>query len=167
MNEQNRTLVIIDMQRTFVRECMVDEESIIPVICELVEQAIENKWGIIVVEFYNMGKTIDEITNAIGDYQHQKTVTKNRTDGGKEVVRCLNENDKWSRNLLICGVYGNECVADTVKGILTNSDVVEVDIVDDAISPGYTSRIDEDEYVEMWNRERQINSEQLQESLTW
>ena len=63
-------------------------------------------------------------------------------DGGKEVIDCIESHPAWSVNLLVCGIYGPDCVSQTVQGILANSDVAEVDIVSDAVCPPYETHHD-------------------------
>ena len=71
---------------------------------------------------------------------------KSETDGGKEILECLYNHNKWSRNLVVCGIYGDCCVSDTVAGLYDNSNIVEVDIVSDAIIPDYCSSAESSEY---------------------
>lgn len=131
-----RTLVIIDMQDLFINE---DEMEIIPNIITLIKHAMENKWAIIVVEYDWSGATNVKITQALGEYLHQETVVKHNCDGGKEIIDCIESRPTWSTNLLVCGVYGPECVAQTVAGLIERSDVVEIDVVIDAVCPEYKS----------------------------
>ena len=130
------TLVIIDMQELFINE---DEEDIIPNIIALIKHAIEKKWAIIVVEYSGSGETDQEITQTLHGYPHKETVTKYGCDGGREVVDCLESHPAWSVNLLVCGIYGPECVAQTVTGLFEHSDVIEVDVVAVAVCPEYES----------------------------
>jgi len=128
------TLVIVDMQELFINE---DEEDIIPNIIALIRHAIAKKWAIIVVEYDGSGETDQEITQTLHGYPHQETVIKYGQDGGKEVVDCLESHPAWSASLLVCGIYGPDCVAQTIQGIFANSDVAEVDVVADAVCPPY------------------------------
>jgi len=130
------TLVIIDMQELFINE---DEEGIIPNIIAMIRHAIAKKWAIIVVEYDGSGETDQEITQTLEGYPHKETVIKYGQDGGREVVECLESHPAWSVNLLVCGIYGPDCVAATVAGLFANSDVVEIDVVSDAVCPPYES----------------------------
>ena len=134
--EPEKTLVIIDMQELFINGV---EEEIIPNIIAMVRHAIAKKWAIIVVEYSGSGETDQEITQAIEGYPHQDTVTKYGCDGGREVIECITSHPAWSTNLLVCGIYGPNCVAATVTGLFESSDVVEVDVVSDAVCPPYES----------------------------
>ena len=140
----DRTLVIIDMQDSFI--CCGDEEELIPAICKLCHHAKQNKWPIILVEFNASGRTTSAILEAVENYPFTETVTKETGSGGKEVMACLLHHPEWPLNLLVCGIYGPECVAETVAGLLDNSDLVEVDVIIDAIYPPYCSLAELDEH---------------------
>jgi nicotinamidase-related amidase len=132
----DRTLVIIDMQKNFLGGC---EMEIVPNVIALVKHAMAKGWAIIVVEYVGSGATDKEITEALGEYPHQETVVKDGCDGSREILECIASEPAWSLNLLVCGVYGPDCVAATVSGLFDNSSLVEVDVVTDAISPSYKS----------------------------
>jgi len=144
--EPEKTLVIIDMQSGFI-DC--GEESIVPNICSLIRHAKHHKWAIVVVEFNGNGKTIATIHESLVGYPHWTTVQKGDRDGGKEVIDCLETNPGWSMDLLVCGIYGPECVAETVCGLFENSDLVEVAVVLDAVYPGYVPYTEESHATEV------------------
>ena len=143
IHHPDKTLVIIDMQDHFLTQ---NDKGLISRVCELVEYARQKKWAIILVEMESDNKTIKEILDAVGDYPHQATVVKSGMDGGREVIECINSKKTWSLNILICGVYGDQCVSRTVSGLFDNSDLVEVDVIGDAVNPAYSSSSEEDEY---------------------
>lgn len=138
--QPEKTLVIIDMQSGFMDE---DEYDIVPAICRLIRHAKHNEWPIIVVEFSDNGDTNSDILAAIYNYPHFVTVMKGQCDGGRDVIECIENHPAWSLNILICGIYGPECVANTVCGLFEASDLVEVDVVTDAICPDYISCTEE------------------------
>lgn len=146
-HKPEQTLVIIDMQSGFMND---GEQDIVPAICDLIRHAKQNEWAIIVVEFHGYGETDEEISNMLVDYPHCTTVQKGSCNGGKEIIDCINEHPSWSLNLLVCGVYGPDCVAATVSGIFDTSDLAEVDVVTDATCPKYESYQDDEE------REREV-----------
>lgn len=127
-----KTLVIIDMQQYYFDK---NEEiyNIVPVVSALIRHAIQNKWPIIFVEGREQDTTIEEITNIVDDYPHKTTVIKADWNGGAEVMECLNEHPSWPLNLLVCGIYGDYCVSATVNGLFVESDLVEIDVVTDAV----------------------------------
>lgn len=142
VNHQERTLVIIDMQ-----DCFLDDidEQILPTVCSLVRHARQNEWAIIVVELDGFGNTDVAILDELAGYLHKDIVMKYRCNGGLEVIRCINDHPTWSLDLLVCGLYGDECVSETVAGLFDESDLVEVTVVNDAIWPEYMSSYGEDE----------------------
>lgn len=135
-----QTLIIIDMQVEFMACGRGDEYEIIPAIVTLIRYAKENKWPVIVVEYIGYERTDDLILEALCGYPHQETVFKDENDGGLEVMNCLDEHPAWPLNLLVCGICGNECVAETVSGLFEASSLIEVDVITDAIIPDYSSR---------------------------
>lgn len=138
-----KTLVIIDMQSLFINE---DEIEIIPNIILLIQHAMGKKWAIIVVENDGSGDTDEEITQTLQGYPHKETVTKYENNGGLEVIQCVQSHPTWSIHLIVCGIYGDECVSETVAGLFDHSDVIEVDVVSDAICPAYMSSSEPDDY---------------------
>jgi len=139
------TVVIVDMQDYFIgkRSCRLELASeFVPLVdstCELIALAKSNGWGIVLVEFDDLGRTTQQIVDEIGDYPHVDTVIKNCEDGGEEVIDCLRGHPKWSNHLLVCGVFGDACVPATVKGLFEHSALVEVDVVIDLVMPEYES----------------------------
>lgn len=132
--DTEKTLVIIDMQDDFMDE---NEFIIVPAICELICHAKRNNWGIIVVEYHGYGETHEQICHSLFGYQKCRTVYKGDCDGSYEILSLINNCPGWSQNLLICGIYGPECVAQTVEGLLLDKNHGEIDVVMDAIFPDY------------------------------
>jgi len=160
-----RTVVIVDMQDYFIGKdsCRGYDGSFQELIigtCDLVRLAKTNQWGIVLVEFGGLGRTTQQIVDEIGDYPHVDTVIKNCEDGGEEVVDCLRGHPKWSNHLLVCGVYGDACVPATVKGLFEHSDLVEVDVVTDLVTPEYESDYCQD-YGPPEPPEREVSIESL------
>lgn len=152
----DRTLVIVDMQDYFLNSY---NGEMVERMCDLITHARVNEWGIILVEFLNCGITTKAILDAVSGYEHLETVQKDQDDGGPEVVRCLQRYPKWSLNILVCGVFGNECIPATVAGIFENHDLVEIDVVTDLVYPGYVSNCDN--YDDDRQREREIGTKSL------
>lgn len=148
----DKTLVIVDMQDYFLSGAngeMVDST------CDLITHARINEWGIILVEFRNLGDTTRAILDAVSGHEHLETVKKDTESGGREVAECLSRHPKWSTNILICGLYGDACVPATVAGIFDHHDLVEIDVVTDLVYPDYESD-DED-----GQREREVETMSL------
>ena len=132
----DKTLVVIDMQELYIN---AKELHLLPKICSLIKQARQNNWAIILVQLKcSSGTNIcEEIFAAVDDYPHLAIVSKTGMDGGEQVLDCLKHSPKWSLDLLVCGVFGDQCVAATVEGLLTGSDLVEVSVIHDAVHPEY------------------------------
>lgn len=139
----DQTLVIIDMQDGFMNSD--DENEIIPAILSLIRLAIQNSYAIIIVEFDKCGDTNYDIIKEVRGYPHRATVIKYDRDGSKKIIDCLDDHPKWSRSLLVCGIYGPECVSETVAGLFDNCDIVEIDVVGDAVVPDYMPGTELDE----------------------
>lgn len=148
-----KTLVIIDMQSDFLG---TSERNLIPVICRLIQFAKRNELPIILVKFLTCGNIDSAILKEVKDYHSRATVYKTGCDGGREVIECLVAND-WSFDLLVCGVWGNQCVTETVSGLFNNSDVVEVSVVTDAVYPPYLSSSEPDEHGQQKEAEMEAN----------
>ncbi len=155
----DRTLVIIDMQERF--DALGEECDIIPAICDLVRYAKEKKWAILIVEYAGNGSTQSDILDTIDGYYHCSTVEKNNNNGGHEIIDCLNAKRTWSFDLVVCGIYGDFCVPATVAGLFECSDLVEVDVVTDAVYPDYYSESLPDEYDQQ--REREVTTNDIVE----
>jgi len=150
-NCPDKTLIIIDMQDYFLYR--KEEKELIPIVCELIQYAKQKKWAIILVEYSGQGSTTDAIMEALKDYLRQATVIKTDNNGGQEIIECLDNQKTWSLNLLICGIYSPQCVAETVGGLFDYSDLIEVGVITDAISPPYCSSSEPDEYGQQQERE--------------
>jgi len=136
VNTPKKTLIIIDMQESFVSSA----DRIAGTVCGLVRHAKKEQWPIIIVEITFSGKTLQPILEEIGpSYELVARVQKSKMDGGAEIIECIEELS-WPLHTVVCGVYGDQCVSHTVSGLFENSSLVEVDVVTDAVDPGYISR---------------------------
>ena len=147
---QDKTLVIIDMQNGFLEAGDPDCYDIIPNICRTIQHAMINGWGIIIVEYTNNGQTDNDILEAVSGYNRLQFVSKDAPDGGRAILSRLKANPGLSLDLLVCGIYGDMCVAQTVSGLLSGSSLVEVSIIDDIVYPEYCAyQGDNDDIVTM------------------
>jgi len=147
----DRTLVVVDMQSHFLQ--FDSAKTLINSICELIQIARHQKWGIILVKF-GSGPVAPAIKAATCGYHRLEEVEKYSMDGGENVVSCLGWNWSWSRNLLVCGVYGDACVYFTVGGIAERDPSVEISVVSDLVHPSYPTGED----IETGEREEQLVS---------
>ncbi|UCG02551.1 MAG: isochorismatase family protein [Candidatus Heimdallarchaeota archaeon] len=145
-----KTLVIVDMQNDFFDEaitlidnpmynCNHNVEYIIPVIQGLVAHAIKLHWPIIFVEYTGFGKTMEEIYELTESYRKQQTIPKNEPNGAPAILNTV-QNKNWPLNIIVCGLYGNVCVSETVAGLLYLTNEITISIITDAVWPDYCSR---------------------------
>ena len=130
-----KTLIIVDMQDKFSG---AKNEWLIEKIVSLVETAIHNGWPIVVLEYKGCGQTLDEIMKCLGSYSDYDVVEKQGVCGADQVLDHLSKNrSSWPLDFAVCGIYGDACVAATVNSLLSDEEVDGVDVVTDAIVPGY------------------------------
>jgi len=135
--EGGKTLVIIDMQTGFIDGC--DATGAENVICKMVEHARQQKWGILVVEFDGYGDTIDSIAQAVGGYEMAHDVVKDHMGGGEEVMECLNRHPELPRDLVVCGIFGEQCVSRTIYELCLMQEIPVIDVLEDGIAPEYAT----------------------------
>lgn len=141
-----KTLVIVDMQPYFLNS--TKEKGIIPNVIKSVRYAIQQGWPIIVVEYDGCGNTHDDIVAEVLKSPRYEFVTKSDCSGGKEVSKVCEERG-WPNNFVVCGVYGDQCVAHTVAALLDIHGTV-VNIIKDAVYPEYVSvDSDDDDLVDL------------------
>ena len=126
----DKTLVVIDMQECFVNS---NERYLVSRVVSLIGHAKRNNWAVIIV-YLDEDDTVEEIRSAVHNYPHHIFAPKYGCSGSKQIIECLNSEPKWSNNLLVCGVYGNQCVEATVSELLMNSSV-KVSVIMDAVEP--------------------------------
>ena len=107
------TLVIIDMQWEFRGTA----ERALGGVIKAIRNAKKNCSSIMVVEYANSGHTLGEVAQVLKNYPKVYTVRKSSDDGSAEVKHALLKH-KLSKNLRVCGVNLNCCVAETVDGLL-------------------------------------------------
>ncbi len=118
-------LVIIDMQKDFPAAF---HEPTLKAIRREIRRAKRVGAGIILVELWNCGPTIDEVKAYVKSYEKTVTIQKMDTGGGSEIIEAVNENKFLNKNKFrIVGVYTDVCVSDTVNQITQFEDLtVEV-----------------------------------------
>lgn len=136
-----KTLVIIDMQRNLLQPALErDESAVMSVIKNISNLMYEFKyqgWPIMMVEFvqYNT-PIIRQLMDVIADYKCRQMVKKDQVDGS-DAILFWQKYWKWPTNFTICGIYGEECVAETVNGLIVREPKARIEVMVDAIYPGY------------------------------
>jgi len=136
--KHEKTLVIVDMQNYFLRGSDYGDLSyMIPTFTELILHAMKNQWGIILLEFSSCGETAKEITSILQNYDRKVVLEKEEQSGAKLILDFLISNGWWPTDLIVCGLYGDECVYRTVNDLLGLSDSIKISIIDDMVYPPY------------------------------
>jgi nicotinamidase-related amidase len=133
------------MQDHFLGEVL--DNDLVPIVCDLIQHAKHNGWAIILLQYEHPSSTKihHDIIESVKDYPHTDTITKYGGDGGAEVLSCIKDHPSWPLDMVVCGIYGDECVSETVAGLFDLSDLAEIEIVVDAVYPGYVSMSEKDE----------------------
>ena len=130
-----KTLVIIDMQETYIGD---DNDWLVPNVIDLIHEFGQKQWPIILVEFeHACSETDAEIMSALWEYDRLvRYVEKNRVSGAAEVLYELRKT-QWPKDLVVCGVYGNECVAATAEELVKLEPKINVEIRRDCVWPAF------------------------------
>lgn len=139
---QRPTLVVIDMQpsgfpyASFVRNEVARE----------IRRAIEDGLAVIIIEYdLDCAGTTDprliEIVTATG-YKNWCTVKKSQKDGSAEVIQACLKEGYSSDNFRVVGVVTDECVKETVEGLLSRLPECHVEVMADAVTTWSGPRYD-------------------------
>lgn len=132
-----KTLIIIDIQDNFLEysdPIKVKEIKELKLnIIDLIKVYMVNDWPIILVEYSGNYKTCKEISDIIDKYHKLYLVTKNQCDGSEKIMDVIHDYN-LPRSLNICGVYSDECVFRTKRG-LEDYDGIEFVIYRDCVWP--------------------------------
>jgi nicotinamidase-related amidase len=134
-----KTLVVIDMQTSFVGNIYTIERrrQLISTIAKLCEDFVELDWPIITVEFTTnkYGETTHDIMEIVECHSRWIPCEKHECNGGHEINQILKDND-WPEDLVVVGIYGDQCVAETVDE-LANRINGSIQIPTDAVWPKF------------------------------
>lgn len=113
-----KVLTIIDMQVKFIKK---GEHTLeIRGIRQLIDSFKKKKQDIAIVEYMSFGNTIPKIYNKIRKYPYHY-VDKDSNDGSAEILRTID-----SPVYVVCGIYADYCIAETVEGLAYSNKQVEV-----------------------------------------
>jgi nicotinamidase-related amidase len=132
-----KTLILIDFQTHYCSQ-MGDEKrkELIENVTRISKVFMVNNWPIIVVYFdssYNDNYIIQEMEDIL-KYENSIFVTKTRCDGSEQILDQIDLH-RWPLNVIVCGVYGNECVQETVNGLAERDKDISITILKDCIWP--------------------------------
>ncbi len=155
-----KTLVIIDMQKGFLRDCQTWRGRVIEEVLSLIKDFRKHQWPILIVEFigYQDSTTIEEIHKAIKGYEKfVQFVKKNNIDGSNQILSWRQYWD-WPLSLVVCGIYGDCCISATVDGIIDKDPRVSIEIREEAIYPKYSSWVSNENRAEHKARVQVVSS---------
>jgi len=97
-----------------------------------VEEAKQNKWYIVVLEYDNYGRTNAALCNILRGYKRKVYVTKYEDDGSLEFASAARKNKFSLSTVVVMGVNRGWCVRDTVAGLLDHGKIKSILIAKDA-----------------------------------
>jgi isochorismate hydrolase len=115
-NSLNTALIILDMQETYFNYVDKKEwQEEFPNYLSIIESAKQNNVPIYLIEFDGAGKTIDEITQALGNYNYTSIIkTTDNVFESTSLYDLLNQNN--SKYAILVGFYGSQCITDSGIG---------------------------------------------------
>jgi len=132
-----KTLILVDFQNHYLSTIPEEKRK------ELIKNVIRiskvfeiNNWPIIIVYFdssYNDNYLIEEMRDIL-EYKNAVLVTKHRCDGSEQILDQIDLRE-WPLNVVVCGVYGNECVQETVNGLAERDRKIQINVLEDCIWP--------------------------------
>ena len=111
------TLVVVDMQGYFpsARSSRVIDNCL-----REVRKAIQDRAGVIVLQYKHCGKTLPAIMGLLDSYDRYEKKIKPHDDGSRQVVNTLRKR-RFSKNLKVVGVNTDCCVYATVSSLSQRS----------------------------------------------
>jgi len=132
-----KTLILIDFQSYYLLGVPEEKrKELIENVTKISRVFMVNNWPIIVVYFdssYNDNYIIQEMEDIL-KYENAIFVTKHRCDGSEQILDQIDLH-KWPLNVVVCGVYGNECVQETVNGLAERDRKIQINVLEDCIWP--------------------------------
>jgi len=125
MNEEKRVLVIIDMQKDF--QAALGSE-IIKEILKQINISKGQNLPIVFVRYQGEGEIVPCLLKR-AKKRMVFFITKDDCDGSREIISLLKKKKIKSRKLRICGVNTDECVQETVKGLLDREPSIDLEVV--------------------------------------
>jgi len=138
-----KTLILIDFQTHYCSQ-MGDEKrkELIENVTRISKVFMVNNWPIIVVDFkgtYDDNDLIEEMRNVL-KYKNAILVEKHRCDGSTEILDAIDLNG-FPLDVLIGGVYTNECVVMSIDGLIEKDKNINIVVLEDCIWPNKNTLI--------------------------
>jgi len=138
-----KTLILIDFQSHYLGEVPEEKrKELIKNVTKISKIFMANNWPIIVVYFdssYNDNYLVEEMRDIL-KYKNAVLVTKHRCDGSTEILDAIDLNG-FPLDLLIGGVYTNECVVLTIDGLIEKDKHLTINVLEDCIWPNKNTLI--------------------------
>lgn len=109
-----KILLIIDMQKGFKS---AKKKSTILECKKLIRQAKRRKRPIIILEYYQEGETLPELTELLYDYPLTFHALKRKDDGGRAVHKLIRQHHFNVDEIIVCGVNISACVLETCDSL--------------------------------------------------
>ncbi len=106
-------LCIIDMQPIGFSNSTLIIENVL----HLVKEAVKKKAFIIIAQYKGSGKTHINIINEIQNYPYKEYIWHNKNNKSKPIQEALVNRNILVRELKVCGVNTEYCVAETIHGL--------------------------------------------------
>jgi nicotinamidase-related amidase len=141
-----KTLILIDFQSHYLGEVPEEKrKELIKNVIRISKVFMANDWPIILVQFIDCGQLLedDRLIQEIQDilsYENSILVTKDKCDGSVEILDAIDLN-KFPLDLLIGGVYTNECVVLTIDGLIEKDKHLTINVLEDCIWPNKNTLI--------------------------
>ena len=134
-----KTLILIDLQNYYMTQVPEKERrKIIKNATRLARVFMTNAWPIIVVMYEGVFDDVDnDIIQEMKDillYKNSVLVGKNRPDGSEQILDQIDLH-RWPLHIIACGVFGDECLQETVNGLLERDRQIEIEVIKDCMWP--------------------------------
>jgi nicotinamidase-related amidase len=154
-----KTLILIDFQ-TYYLSTMPKEKrkELIENVKKISRVFMVNDWPIIIVYFastFDDNDLIKEMRDIL-EYKNSILVTKNKCDGSTEILDAIDLN-RFSLDVVIGGVFGDECVSETINGLMERDRKISVSMSRDLVWPnGLVIDQDHENRVEIHNNQSEL-----------
>jgi len=154
-----KTLILIDFQSHYLGEVPEEKrKELIKNVIRISKVFMINNYPIIVVYFdssYNDNYLVEEMRDIL-KYKNAVLVTKHRCDGSEQILDQIDLH-KWPLNLLVGGVYTNECVVFTINGLIEKDKHITINVLEDCIWPDKNTLIIDDDNTDRIKINKQNN----------
>lgn len=143
-SKQDGTLVVVDMQEFFVKDCL-NPDLVANVVAEVL-MAVQKGWAVVLLECepWRNGETITPIARLLThggiDYERLRRMSKDAEDGSQEVMQACRENGFSLANFRVVGVYSDCCVEQTAVSLVHKLEDASVRVVKRACSTNFEEK---------------------------